>query len=229
MTTEIETEVPAVPVPEVVEFSPAQQEKLNEILKKAMGRAGADARAETAALKVENQRLKQVAAGKGSADEVEKIRGELASARLEADALREQHITSQRDLLIAAQGAAFHDLDTLQKLTRGNIKHTDAGFVVVDDAGQPKTNADGTPTSITEFFSDFATKKPWLARGVVKSGGGGTSSSGTPAPIDIYAPETLWGPNARPDAGRVLNEWSLRDKRGYDQARKSAVAKGLVN
>lgn len=39
------------PEPEVVEFTPAQQAKLDEIIKKAMGRAGSEARAEAAELK----------------------------------------------------------------------------------------------------------------------------------------------------------------------------------
>src|SRR5689334_8910020 len=114
------TVLPDNPPEEEVVFSPAQQQKLDAILKKAMGRAGSDARAEAERLRIENERLKEVAAGKGSDDQIEKIRGELASARLEADALREQSIASQRDLLIASQGAAFHDIDVLQKLTRSN-------------------------------------------------------------------------------------------------------------
>jgi hypothetical protein len=183
---------------------------------------------EAARLTIENQRLREVAAGQGSPDETERIRGELASARLEADALREQQVAIQRDLLIAAQAEAFIDLDTVQKLTRSSLKHTGNGFIVINDDGSPRVNPDSTPMSVAEFFSDFANKKPWLARGVVKSGSGSLPSTGRIPSIDRHTPETLWGPNARPDAGRILNALALHDKSAYDAARRSAVQKGLI-
>src|SRR6266851_949829 len=84
-----------------VQFSEAQQQVFDAALKRAMGRAASDSRAEAAALKVENQRLKEVAAGQGSQDELERVRGELASSRLEQQAILETSVKSQRDLVIA--------------------------------------------------------------------------------------------------------------------------------
>ena len=99
---------------------------------------------------------------------------------------------------------------------------------VLDSSGAVRVNADNTPLTVEQLVQETAASKPFLIRGTVKSGGGGSSSTGHAFASNPYTVENLWGPGARPDAGKVLNEWSLRDRRGYDQARASAKAKGLV-
>src|SRR6266481_1389153 len=127
-----------------VEFSEAQQQVFDAALKRAMGRAGADSRAEADRLRLENTRLKEVAAGQGSADELERVRGELASSRLEQQAILETSVKSQRDLVIAQESSkhGFVDVDTLQRLTRQALRHNakTGSFEIVDDNGVPVLN-----------------------------------------------------------------------------------------
>jgi hypothetical protein len=149
---------------------------------------------------------------------------------MENDAIKATAQRQAKDSLITslANKQDFIDSDVVVKLTRDNLRWDGKQFEVIGDDGQPRTAADGTPLTPEQFYQEYAASRLYLVKGQVKSGGGGTSSSGTPAPIDRYAPETLWGPNARVDAGRVLNEWSLRDKKSYDAARRVAVSKNLV-
>jgi hypothetical protein len=211
-----------------VEFSPAQQIKLDSILKKAMGRAGADARAEAERLRVENERLKQVAAGQGSADELERVRGELASSKLEQAAILEASVKSQRDLVIAQESSrhGFIDVDALQRLTRQNLRHnaTSRSFEIIADDGTPVLNAAQEPISVSDYFADYASKKPWLVRGQVKSGGGGTSSSGTPAPTTLPLSH-YFGPGSSASACNAL---SINRPSEYRRLRQEAVKIGLV-
>ena len=76
---ETEVEVPAVEVmhttePETVTMT---KDALNKLIVSRLGKAGQTARAEAERLRTENTRLKEVAAGQGSADELERVRGEL--------------------------------------------------------------------------------------------------------------------------------------------------------
>ena len=209
-----------------------KQSRFTAILKDAQSRAAKELRQRTADLERENAHLKSIAAGSAEGStELDKARAETAALKMENDAIRATSQRQARDAFIAeqAQKNAFLAQDVVVKLTRDNLQWNGTGFTVVDDSGQPRTAADGTPLTPEAFYQEYATQRPYLVKGQVRSGGGGTSSSGSPThTTDRYAVETLWGPNARADAGKVLNEWSLRDKRGYDQARASARAKGLV-
>src|SRR6266446_1515701 len=190
-----EPEVPATPP--LVEVLPnttdetvtMSKDALNKLITSRMGKAGADARAEAAAFKLENDRLKAVVAGKGSEDEIETLKGQLASERLQNQSILDASIRQQRDLIIAQEAAKanFIDVDTMQRLVRSNLRHnaTTGAFEVVSDDGVPVLDQNQTPVSVTAFFEDYGNKKPWLVRGQVKSGGGGTSSSGTPAPTTL--------------------------------------------
>ena len=210
-----------------VEFSEAQQQVFDAALKRAMGRAGADSRAEAEKLRLENQRLKEVAAGQGSADELERVRGELASSKLEQAAILEASVKSQRDLVIAQESSkhGFIDVDTLQRLTRQNLRHntTTGTFEVVDDSGVPVLNTAQEPISVTDYFADYAAKRPWLQRGTVKSGGGGSSSGGVPVsttlPLSHY-----WGPNS---SAKDCNALSINRLLDYKRMRAEAVRQGL--
>jgi len=210
-----------------VEFSPAQQAVFDANLKKAMGRAGHEARAEAEKLRIENTRLKEVAAGQGSADELERVRGELASSRLEQQAILEASVKSQRDLVIAQESSkhGFIDVDTLQRLTRQNLRHntTTGAFEVIADDGTPVLNATQEPISVTDYFADYASKKPWLVRGQVKSGGGGTSSAGSPVgDSGRFRPEQIFGSKSSSKDAQMLHH-----KNPAEYARLKALSRSM--
>src|SRR5690349_7246435 len=89
---------------EPVEFTPAQQEKLDSIVKKAMGRAGADARAEAADLKAKVVSLEtQLKATRPDASQSDVLRAELEASKAQIASLQ-------------AAGAESAKLTELQKL-----------------------------------------------------------------------------------------------------------------
>lgn len=164
------------------------QSALNELIKSRISAAGKAAREEAAALKLENQRLKEITAGQApNSDELSRITGELASERLKNQQILDASIRQSRDLLIAEQSSVHHfvDTDTLQRLTRSNLKHDPATntFVPVDDLGVPRVKADGTPLSVSEFFAEYGNKKPWLQHSQVITGHGTRPSNAPSAPV----------------------------------------------
>lgn len=232
--TEVPVEVPVVEVlanttePKTVSLT---QERLDAIIKERMGAAGKAAREEAERLKVENQRLKEVAAGQGSADELERVRGELASSRLEQAAILEASVKQQRDLVIAQESNkhGFVDVETLQKLTRGNLKHdaTTGSFIVTNDDGTPRVGPDGTtPVSVSDFFQDFGNRKPWLVKGTVLPGTGQGSSTGTIPPRDPGWAHFV-GPNSSARDANILCQ-TAEGKRRYAEYRRQARAAGAI-
>jgi Spy/CpxP family protein refolding chaperone len=118
---------------EEVTFTPAQQQKLDAILKNAMGRAGSDARAEAERLRVENERLKAQAIGAApDTSEIEKLRGAVADGALRAEAA-ERRATAQSKAILQAKLAAQIDAiapDDVAKLLKDNLSYnaTDKRF-----------------------------------------------------------------------------------------------------
>jgi hypothetical protein len=217
-----EVEVPVAPEVQVLGNSTDErqvtmsQAHLDGVIKKAMGKAGADARAEAERLRQENERLKTVVSGTGSADELERTKGLLAEERLRNQQVLDASIRQQRDLVIAEQASqhGFVDAETLQRLTRQNLRHNaeTGSFEVVDDNGLPKMNGAGEPMSVTEFFRDYGDRKPYLQRGIVKPGQGSVPSQGVPLPTEDW--HKYFGP--RSDA-RAANALAMRDKRAYNR------------
>jgi len=234
----VEREAPeTIPAPEIAAIEDKdvvlKQSRLNSILKDAQSRAARELRQRTAELETENSRLKSIAAGSAEGStELQKAHAELAASKLENESIRAAAQRQAKETFISqsATAAQFIDPALVTRLVADNLRWDGKQYEVLDDAGTPRTTADGSAMTPTQFFDEYATQKPFLVKGQVKSGGGGSSSGGAPVSLtNRYDITALWGPGARPDAGRVLNEWSLRDKRGYDQARASAKSKGLVN
>ena len=192
-----------------------------------MGKAGAAHRERAAALEKEVQLLKEQLVGNVSDDVLEKTRGELAAARLESAALKESATKGEKDLLIAQEASkhGFIDVTTLQRLTRDNLKHTDQGFVPVDDAGNPMLNAAQDPMTVEEFFRDYGNKHAYLVRSSVKPGTGSSGSTGSALGSPRYDIYKLFGPNSDASA---CNRLAISDPVTYRRLREEAKRKGLV-
>src|SRR6266478_7687019 len=213
-----------------VEFSEAQQQVFDAALKRAMGRAASDSRAEAADLKAKVVSLEtQLKATRPDASQSDVLRAELEASKaqiasLQAAGAESAKLTELQKLAVAEN---FIDVSLITTILAPRVQRQGNTYIVVNEDGTVRTNSAGENLSLAEAVAQEAANRPYLVRGQVKTGGGGSSSIGTgrlPS-TDRYAVESLWGPGARPDAGRVLNEWSLRDRRAYDLARKSAVAK----
>jgi len=239
LTNELETPVTLLPdttdLP--VEFTPAQQEKLDEILKKAMGRAGADARKEAADLKAklaksdaENKRLQEIAAGRApDSTELEKASAEVSALAMERDAIKATAEKQARDAFITAQAQKndFLAHDVVVKLTRDNLQWNGSGYTVLADDGTARTAADGSPLTPEAFYAEYAEQRPYLVKGQVKSGGGGTSSAGSGRAPTAYDVAKLFGPGSVGNSAEV-NRMSIQQPELYKKLRAEAKARNLV-
>jgi len=229
-----ETEQPVIlPNTTKVEFTEAQQVLVDDIVKKAMGRSAASTRQELAAAnQTINDLQVQLRAANPDSTVADRLNAELLVARAEITSIKASAATqaTANHLEQLASRANFLDPELTRTILTSQVqRNPDGTYSVLDSSGNVRVNAENVPITVEQLVEETASAKPFLVKGQWKSGAGGSSSTGHHfATTDRYAVETLWGPGARPDAGRVLNEWSLRDKRGYDAARRSAVQKGLV-
>jgi hypothetical protein len=196
-------------------------------LKDAQSRAGKEFRQRATELEREVAHLKTIQAGSApNADEVSRLKAEIAAQKLENDSIKLAAQKQARDTFITGQAVKqqFIDPSIVVRLTADNIRTDGTNYTVVDDSGNPRTAADGTPLTPDAFYAEYATARPYLVKGQVKSGGGGTSSSGTPAPTTLPL-GYYFGPGSNSAA---VNALSIRDPQSYKRLRAEAQKAGLV-
>jgi hypothetical protein len=229
MTDEVETPVTLLPdtTVENVEFTPAQQEKLDDILKKAMGRAGKEARAEAADLKAKlaaaELRLKAQAPDATRSDV---LAAELEASKAEVASLKATSAESTKtaELQRLAMAENFIDVGLITTILAPRVQRQGNTYVVVNEDGTARQNAAGENQTLAEAVAQEAANRPYLVRGQVRSGGGGTSSSGTPPPTS--RPLTFYfGPGSNSAATNAL---SIQRPDEYRRLRQEAVKIGLV-
>src|SRR5579862_5622691 len=209
MSTEPVIEVEVVPETTKVEFDPAQQALVDRLIRESQGKAAADVRRQLAEKTKELELLRTKTVGDSAdASVVEVLRASIADANLRADRAVQQADAQTKQVFQSRMSNQFSLIDetSATKLLQNNLRFDEQlkTFVATDDNGVTRLNSDGTVMTGDKLYEEFATAKPHFVKGQVKSGGGGTSSTGHLPPTDRYAVETLWGPGARPDAGRVL-------------------------
>ncbi len=209
-----------------IQFTTEQQEKVNDLIRRAQGRAAKETREELARVKAELDALK-TAAPNSSPDAAELAR-ELAMTRAERDALaREKTDTAlNAELFKAAASNNFHDPAIAADLVRNRVRMVDGRLVATDAAGNVRLNSQLEPMSVSEALTELAEQKPFLVRTTVRSGSGSVESRG---PVDRHnSIDKLFGPNAEPGAAAKLNKIALRDIREYRRLLDAAREKGLV-
>jgi hypothetical protein len=228
-----EVEIEILPNTTKVEFDPQQQALVDRLIRESQGKAAADVRRQLAEKTKELELLRTKTVGESAdASTIEVLRASIADEKLRADRAVQQADAQTKQAYQSRMSNQFSLIDetSATKLLQNNLRFDEQlkTFVATDDNGVTRLNSDGTPMTGDKLYEEFANAKPHFVKGQVKSGGGGSSSTGHLPPTDQYKVETLWGPNARADSGKFLNAWSLRDKLSYDRARRSAVQKGLI-
>src|SRR6267378_2539722 len=175
--------------PEKVVFYEAQQKRVDEIIKAAMGRAGSEARATAARLEAEMTTLRaDLAAAKDAA-----ASGDVIKAK-ETVALRKENAIRQ-----AAETHGFFNSAQVAKLTEQDVKW-DAGkqkFIVVDDSGAERLGIDGNPVTLDALYKEFASRNPHLVRSAVLTGVGSRENQiPTPAIDERGKLAKLFGPKS---------------------------------
>lgn len=244
--------------PKKVTFDEAQQEKVNELIKDAQGRAAKELREEALAAKreaaelktrleaLEAERVSQLDKSKKDVDaelraEMDRVKqvhkDEIATARRlaetkEREALQAAEALTSMKKQIAIQAAAskvnFVDTNVVATLTKDQVKFDPelGRFIVLNDNGSVRMNASFEPTTLDEFYSEFAATHSYLVRGDVKSGtGSAESTKGGGQFGNTYTPEEIFGPKSDSKAANTL---AMRNPKEYQRLKALAREKGLV-
>jgi hypothetical protein len=188
------------------QFSTEQQDFINKIINDRFGKVSSKHEAEKSALeaKVNELTTKLTEAtkvvdpdldGKGKNDkdkeqfkqllDTEKTKAknaELNAANAVADAKKAQEevLRVRKEVAISRSATKqnFHELEVVSKMIWDNIEWNDEikGFVIIEN-GSIKQNSSLQPMSLDEYLLDFASKRPYLVNGDVKSGTGATENS----------------------------------------------------
>ena len=217
----IAEEAPAVapaPAPPKVTFSEEQKARVNEIVKEASARAGAEARAET-------ERLRKLVPVTPTEPQSTDTLLRLAEAQAELTSLKSEREESRvREVLHAAVSKqSFFDPELAAQILRASVKVVDGKPVVVDSTGAPRLNAEFNPMSLAELAADLATSKKFLVRGELRGGVGSVMATGRAETGPKL--EELFGKNSN---GAAANQLGLRNPKEYQRLRVQAVKAGLL-
>jgi hypothetical protein len=204
---------PAAPPPdkpedEVVVFSEAQQKKLDEIIKKAMGRSAAETRK---ALQAEQERAAQL--------EAERDEALRATSKVS-----EENIALKKSVLIAdmVMKHGFVDVHAVSAMVENSLKWSEPEkrWAIIGKDGSE------LPTTVPEFFSQFARAKPWLVRSDVRTGNASEHStrSGLPG-RPHHKIEELFG---RGSNAAKANQLAQEDPQTYRTLKRAAIKQGLI-
>jgi hypothetical protein len=250
----LENDTPTGKQPQPVIFTAEQQAKIDEIVKKAMGRAGKDAREQLDIERAEKSRLtadlkaaQDALANATNTDERDKLREQIQSISQELESEKQsrrdsenREISYRRSALIA-QACLDHDLidaEIVTGLVENNIMWNPdrKSFDVVtapreisDDDDSDDNSDDDVPreTTIAEFFADFAHKKPYLVRSHIRtgSGSGDSSRSGLPTGRQVYKVEDIFGKGS---SSQLANRLAQKDPAEYRRMKAEARTKKLI-
>jgi hypothetical protein len=201
-----------------VTFSPEQQQRIDEIVRDAMGRSGREVR-----LKAEQLQQELDAARQAVADIHEQSRTkdkELAATLA---------IASDQKLTIAIEKAAkdanFVSMDAVRRLTSGNVKYDHTGnIIVVDDKGNQLLNSEHQPMTLQEFYQNYAATHAFLVKSDVK-GGAGSAPSSQHGSRDTIRLEQVFG---RGSSAELANKLAQSDPIRYRTLKAQARAQGLI-
>ena len=200
---------PVIP-PVKVEFTPEQQEHINNLFNQRFAKVTAKHESEMKAMSDAIEALKTkpvvvtppVKEGNTSEDNVRQMReflaqekensknlkGLLDASKQEKEKIIEENKKILKDQAIAEaastlpNGVEFHELKTVKKLVEDDITFdSDVNQWVVKENGVTKMNSSLLPMSLGEYFAAFAASRPYLVKGTVK-GGTGAAESGRSGP-----------------------------------------------
>ena len=206
--------------PTKVTFSPEQQSKLNQVIKEVSARAGAEARAEAARLKAENDQLR------AQQEPDAEIRTRLSVAERERDSLRQANSEAAvMQQIREAMGDQWADSQLAADLLKQSVRMVEGKPVVMAADGTPALNASFEAMTLREAAQQLAAAKPFLVRSTLKGGIGSLPASLPAFQTETAAVHALFGPQG--DVER-RNKLALNSPNEYRRLRNSAKALGLV-
>jgi hypothetical protein len=206
---------------EKVTFDARQQEKVNDLIRKAQGRAARELREELARVQLELAAVKQTAP---QADQgTQMLATELAATKAERDALaRERQDTNITEHLRRAAGDQFVNQDLAVNLMRQNVRVVDGKPVVIGPDGNPRMNASLDQMTLQDLATELTVQHPYLARGTVRPGTGSTPASTGVPPVQL---DKLFGKGSN---AAEINRLALHDPEKFRRLRRQARQEGLI-
>lgn len=162
--------------------------------------------------------------------ELERHKTEVLNARKLASDKSQEVMTVKKQ--VAIQGAAgkanFVDVNMVTKLTEDSVKFDDTKnrWVVLGDNGQERFNSTMEPMTLDEFYTEYASKNPFLVRSDVRGGSGSTEAqrSGLSANGKVTI-EQLFGPKSD---SRIANAFAKENIAEYRRMKTRAKELGLA-
>ena len=209
---DIVANTPRVEAPEPeqrVEFTAAQQAKVNEIVKAAMGRAAFETRTELGRTKKALEAA--LLAANPDASEIEKARAEAEVLKLRLTDLAEEHSRERLENAITRAANAERFVDPEQC------------SLLIDKASLVKEDGSVDAAKVNSAVAALAQRSPHLIRGEVKPGAGSAPAQSVPA--DAPKLEELFG---RGSNAKKCNELAIKNPSLYRTLRAQALRRGLV-
>jgi hypothetical protein len=204
-----------------VTFTEAQQARINEIVREAMGRAGREHRDRAEQLSTENTTLKsqlEEASGKLSAADALAAR----IATLEAEH-RQSKVSDA--ITSAAVEAGFVDLEVARLLAMQAIQVGENGEITVKGSdGQPRLDEVGNPLSLVDYFREIGARKRYLVRTEMRGGSGSFEAVRPSGPTDGEL-EKYFG---KKSSGAAADALYRHSKQKYLAMKAAAQRRGLI-
>jgi len=192
--------------PEVkIEFSPAQQEHINNLFNRRFAAVSTKHEAELREMSARIEALKTappvvpvvVPPVAKDDDTVRQMKDFLAQEKentktmklaLDAEKQDKARVIEENKKILKDQaiaeaaaslpnGVEFHELKTVKKLVEDDISFDgESNQWVVKENGNVKMNSSMEPMNLVEYFATFAAARPYLVKGTVKSGTGAAES-----------------------------------------------------
>jgi hypothetical protein len=210
--------------PAKITFDEAQQKRVDELIRRAQGRAARELREHNEQLKTELEALR---GQQGQQAVPNDVLTELSTTRAELQAMRQKETESQIMSEVRKVTGGFVDQELAAQLIRQGIRQVEGKLVPVDADGNPRLNSDFEPMSLEDAARDLARQKPFLARGDVRLFGAGSTEAARSTLGDVPRARLaqLFGPNS--DAA-AANRLALKDARAYSRYKEAARKEGLI-
>lgn len=227
--TEVNNEViqPSTETTEQSKTVTMTQEKLDEIVKSAMGRAAKDVRIERDLLvkQLEEARIKQT-----PTDSEEQARNDARRLSAENGELKDRLTETQKTNLVdQICGDRFVDKAVVKALIGKNLAWDDTSqdWRVVNMDGSEKMNSEYRPMRPSELIEELAASKPYLVKSDVRFGNASSESSRSSlsngkSQIDVA---TIFGPKSDSELANQLAKTNMPE---YQRLKSLARSRGLV-
>lgn len=208
--------------PAKVEFDARQQEKVQQLIREAQGRASREKTSEIQRLQAELAAARSVAPRVD--DGAATLANDLAVARAEIAALKQNKTESilNAELLAAASSHQFIDPQLAARVMRDHVRVGEDGKVHVIGPDGVRMNQHLEPMSVDDLAREFSQSHSFMVRTSVRSGSGSVESKTYQPPLQL---ERLFGKNSNAE---MANRLAKADPKKYASLRRQAREQGLL-